>query len=145
MPIVRSATRASGERGIFSPSHGEDDPTSRKGHGLGRPHEGIEELVSPGIPDLAALLSQLPRRFDIGQKGMTHHLDRLGVEGKLALNGLLQDITVRPGLPVDPGLSVMVTTQSPGLGSLDLAETDTAGHTGRYRLERMDLYNVHTL
>lgn len=72
-------------------AHGQDDPSYFFVYCLSRPVDGVEALGTPRIFHLhvGLVLPKFPCGLDVGKKGMHDHLNRLAMECKLPLGGLL--------------------------------------------------------
>ncbi len=78
--------------------HWQNHPSLFLADGLSRPLDRIEAFGAPRILHLhlGMRLAKLTGGFDIGKKGMDHHLNRLTMQRKTALSGLLKLVASRP-------------------------------------------------
>jgi hypothetical protein len=130
----------------FAPlAHRQDHPPLFLTHSLSRPFDRVEQLGTPGIlyAHRWMCFTQLAGRVDVGKECTEDCLNRLAMQRKPALGGLVQLIMPRPRGMGYSCLLVAFHTEVPRLSSFNLSGFQAAKHGCRKVIQSVDTYGLH--
>ncbi len=133
------------DEGCASFPHWQDHTSLFLAHRLSRPLNRIEPLRAPGVlhVHLWVLFAQLAGRVDVGEEGTEDRLNRLAMQRKTALGGLMQLMATRPMGMGHPCLLVGFHAEVPDLGCFHLSRLQAAKQ-GRGKMRKpVDTHGLH--
>ncbi len=142
-PDLLWQVQAEAER-LASPPHGQDESFSLAGDRLGGPLHRHIVLGFIRVAHAGMGRPELPGGFHIGEELVTDHLNALRVQRELpAFGGLLQRVTIRPGLVPQPGVLMALTAHVPHPGGFPLRRLQALSRGRGKSLESIDAYGFH--
>ncbi len=130
--------------GLAPPSHRQDQALALARDRLRGPVHGHVLLGMVGVAMARVAWAQLLDRFDIGQKLLADHLDRLAMQRKRSTFGFaLQLVSARPGHALASRGSVTADTVHPDASGFHLRGFEACSRLPIEILEPIDAHRFH--
>ncbi len=131
--------------GFASFAHRQNDAPFFLAHRLSRPFDRVEPLRSPGVlhAHLWVLFAQQTGRVDVCEESAEDRLNRLAMQRKTTLGGLMQLIAKRPRGMGHPCLLVGLHAEVPDLGRFHLRRFQATKQGRGKLLKAIDAHRLH--